>query len=289
MSAPRRHGDDQRVTEHSIRDHVVVFGVDGVRYDTLRAARTPTLDAIEAAGFLAPVRVNDAGPTISGPGWATVATGVLANRHGIYDNDLRGHHLAKYPDFLTRVRQHGGTTYASGCWPQLVTDTLGGPIFLGGGTLPYGEDPPTLPAWQDADQLVADDAAKVLGGDSISAAFVYFGLPDVVAHDQGLTPAYTEAIESSDRRIGEVIAAIENRPGFAAERWTVIAVTDHGHADEGGHGGESEPERTAWIAASGPGVPTRPPARLEQADVHAHVLAALGVAPDGALTGRPFA
>ncbi|GAA2390323.1 hypothetical protein [Nonomuraea africana] len=58
----------------------------------------------------------------------------------------------------------------------------------------------------------------------------------------------------------------------------------------GGHGGESEPERTAWIAASGPGVPGDPPAALEQADVHAHVLFALGIAPrpEWALAGRPF-
>ncbi|MFD1939750.1 alkaline phosphatase family protein [Nonomuraea mangrovi] len=203
-----------------MRPHVVVFGLDGVRHDTLLAARTPELDAIAAAGFLAPVRVNDAAPTISGPGWATIATGVLADRHGIYDNDLTGHQIAKYPDFLTRVR-----------------------------------------------------------------------LPDVVAHEEGLTPAYTAAVESCDRRIGRVLAAIRRRPSYAGERWTLIAVTDHGHVDVvGGHGGDSEAERTAWIAACGPGVPAEPPARLEQADVHAHVLAALGVEPrrEWALAGRPF-
>ena len=34
----------------------------------------------------------------------------------------------------------------------------------------------------------------------------------------------------------------------------MIVVTDHGHVDEGGHGGNTEVERTAWIAAFGPGI-----------------------------------
>lgn len=50
------------------------------------------------------MRVNDAAPTISGPGWTTVATGVLADLHGVYGNDLDGHRIADHPDFLTRIR-----------------------------------------------------------------------------------------------------------------------------------------------------------------------------------------
>lgn len=275
-----------------MRPHVVVLGLDGVRYDTLLAARTPELDAVAAAGFLAPVRVNDAAPTISGPGWATIATGVLADKHGIYDNDLTGHQIATYPDFLTRVRAalpHRATR-AWGSWPQLVRETYGGPIFLGGGGLPYGDDPPAAD-WDRADELVAESAATALGAEDLAAAFVYFGLPDVVAHEEGLTPAYTAAVESCDRRIGRVLAAIRRRPSYDRERWTVIAVTDHGHVDVvGGHGGDTDAERTAWIAACGPGVPGEPPGWLEQADVHAHVLAALGVEArrEWALTGRPF-
>lgn len=142
-----------------MREHVVVFGVDGVRYDTLREARTPTLDAIAGDGFIGSFRVNDAAPTISGPGWATIATGVLADRHLIYDNDLTGHRIADYPDFLTRVRASlpGSRTYAIGSWPQLVHETYGGPIFLGGGIMPLGEHPGTE-GWEKADEVVATDA-----------------------------------------------------------------------------------------------------------------------------------
>lgn len=280
------------MTEPTRRNHVVVFGVDGVRYDALCATATPALDAIGAAGFIRPVRVDQAAPTISGPSWATIATGVLADRHRILGNQLRGHRIPKYPDFLTRVRENlpGRTTYAAAAWPQLVHETAGGPILLGGGYLPYSTEPQDLAEWEDADNFTANHACRVLGSADIAAAFVYFALPDMVAHRHGMSAAYAESITGSDQRIGKVIEAIRARRRFAEERWTFIAVTDHGHADDGGHGGDSEPERTAWIAASGPGVPVEPPADLELADVHAEVLSALniGIRPKWALTGRPF-
>src|SRR5262245_53077723 len=121
-----------KVTSASRR--AVVFGVDGVRFDTLCATRTPHIDGIAAAGFLAPVQVNPAGPTISGPCWSTVATGVLPTRHGVFDNDLRGHRIADSPDFLTRVRttRPSAQTYAAADWPPLVDETDGGPVFIGG-------------------------------------------------------------------------------------------------------------------------------------------------------------
>ncbi|WP_327087260.1 alkaline phosphatase family protein [Nonomuraea sp. NBC_01738] len=277
------------MTEH-LTDRVVVFGVDGVRHDTLLAARTPAVDAIAAAGFLAPFRVNDAGPTISGPGWTTIATGVLATKHRVFNNDLTEHQISKFPDFLSRAREVGFSTYAAGSWPQLVTETHGGPIFLGGGSMPCGDDPETAEAFDRADQLVADEAAGVLGERDIAAAFVYFGLPDVVAHAEGPTADYAASVEACDRRIGQVMAAIRGREPYAKERWTFVVVTDHGHTDQGGHGGESEQERTAWIAAAGRDVPSRAPEGLEQADVHAHVLHALGIAarPAWELTGRAF-
>src|SRR5512146_3206346 len=47
----------------------------------------------------------------------------------------------------------------------------------------------------------------------------------------------------------------------------VVVVTDHGHLDEGGHGGREPKVTTAWAAAAGPGIrPGAPPlvARLEE-------------------------
>ncbi len=70
--------------------HVLVVGVDGVRFDLLGPATTPSIWAFGQAGFLAPVAIDAATPTLSGPCWATIATGAGVDGHGITGNDLTG-------------------------------------------------------------------------------------------------------------------------------------------------------------------------------------------------------
>ncbi|MEV0644447.1 alkaline phosphatase family protein [Phytomonospora sp. NPDC050363] len=259
---------------------VLVFGLDGIRFDRLRSAKTPHLDAIAAAGFLAPTRIRDVNPTISGPCWATIATGVHADEHGILGNDLSGHRLASHPCFLARATAAGLTSYAVAAWPPLLTGDSGGPIFRP--ELSFVPDPrPGEPAGGDpfTDQAAADHACEVLAGTDVDVAFVYFGAVDEVGHHVGTGPEYDAQIEETDARVGQVLAAIEGRAHYAEETWTVLAVTDHGHVDGGGHGGDSDLERTAWIAGRGPGL--RGNGVYEHADIPVLVLSALGVARPG--------
>ncbi len=54
-----------------------------------------------------------------------------------------------------------------------------------------------------------------------------------------------------------------------------MVVTDHGHLDEGGHGGREPEVETAWAAAAGPGIrPGAPPLITCQEEVAPLVLAA---------------
>jgi len=56
-----------------------------------------------------------------------------------------------------------------------------------------------------------------------------------------------------------------------------VVVTDHGHLDQGGHGGREPEVTSAWAAAAGPGIrPGAPPPITRQAQVASLVLAALG-------------
>ncbi|WP_083936973.1 alkaline phosphatase family protein [Longispora albida] len=267
---------------------VVVFGVDGVRTDTLAAAHTPWIDAIAAEGLYAEFELNDLAPTVSGPGWSTVATGVWADKHRIDGNVFADHALEEYPDFLSRLRAAWPEirTYAAADWAPLVsTDSLG-PVFAtphralrvdaaGGGEKagPFGHD------YDATGADIAADAARVLGGSDYHASFVYFGEPDEVCHYQGVCPEYTAAVERADQRIGTVVEAIRARPTYAAEQWTFIVVTDHGHVDEGGHGGRDPWEAQAWIAASGPAVP-QGKVLTEHVDIAPSVFRALGLDVD---------
>lgn len=276
------------------RRHVLVVAIDGVRADERRAATTPALDAIEQTGFLTDVRVDERNPTISGPVWATVASGVYGAEHGIRDNDLRGNRLDEFPDVLTRVRQEvpGATTFAAASWPQLVSSDHGGPIFAGGGFLPnnpagQGEQPEAI--------AVMDAEATVRTCDELRTAdhavlFSYIMLPDAVGHAEGVTPRYRSAIEWSDGQLARMLTAIDERLSRTEEEWTVIVVTDHGHLDEGHHGGESEEERSAWIAASGPGITADSGTRVDHADIPVHILRRFDIPIDPAwgLAGVDF-
>ncbi len=253
--------------------HIVVFGVDGVRTDTLRAAHTPRIDAIEAAGLFSEFELSTDAPTMSGPTWATVATGQWPSRHGVFNNNFPNNRLSSFADFLTRVRQRKLLTYLATSWSPLVATEWGGPIFrcpsyatfINGDDLDYGA----------VDEALADDAARVLSTYDIAASFVYLGNPDHVAHHVDTESNYVSAIEAADRQIGRVMDAIASRPAYEQEEWTYLVVTDHGHLDGGGHGGRSKWERTAWIAAAGPGVAGGQQA--SHVDVAPTVLAALGL------------
>lgn len=256
---------------------VLVFGLDGIRFDRLRSSPTPHLDAITAEGFLAPTRIRDVNPTISGPCWATIATGVHADEHGILDNDLSGHRLDGYPCFLARATAAGLSSYGVAAWPPLLTGDSGGPIFRPG--VSFTPDPrPGTPAGGDpfTDQAAADHACEVLATRDVDVAFVYFGAVDEIGHHVGTGPEYDAQITETDARVGQVLAAVASRPAFARETWTVLLVTDHGHVDGGGHGGDSDLERTAWIAGRGPGLVNG--SVYEHADIPVLVLSALGVA-----------
>ncbi|WP_432149642.1 HAD-IA family hydrolase [Streptomyces sp. bgisy029] len=263
---------------------VLVVGIDGVRLDTLARVPTPHLDTVADSGFLAPVTVAESTPTMSGPCWATVVTGVRVTKHAVWSNDFSGHRLGVFPDFATRLaRQDGRRTYVAAAWEPLVTVADGGPMFRRPTRLTHHAPAADTPqAWEDADEATVRDAVAVLTHEDPKASFVYLGAPDETAHHLGCGTAYEESIASADRRLGRLLTALRERRTYEDEAWTVLVVTDHGHRDEGGHGGTSEAERTAWLACAGPditagAVPVRP---VRHEDVAAQVYAALDRTPD---------
>ncbi|ALE04162.1 phosphodiesterase (plasmid) [Arthrobacter sp. ERGS1:01] len=270
--------------------HVLVVGMDGIRHDSLLDAQTPVLDALARDGVLLPVRVHEKNYTVSGPVWSTVATGVYMDRHGVVGNSVHPPEMAAFPDFTARVRAHDphAETMIAASWHPLAAAVECGPIFSSRGWVnevdPEREN--NRESWLRADDEVADYAAGRLGAEDLAVSFVYFGEGDVEAHNHGTGPGYTACIERCDARLGRLVEAIAGRPGRADEDWSVIVVTDHGHLDQGGHGGESDEERTAWMVASGAGMPDGITA-LDHADIAAQVLATFGV-PDANLDGVPF-
>ena len=275
----------------SARKALVVL-LDGVRFDCLTQASTPVLDRLAAEGFLAPTRIfgTDLAPTLSGPAISSIATGVWPDKHRVPGNRLHGHALDRYPDFLTRLESAvpPRRTFAALDWAPLGLPEDGGPVFSDAIAAKIAlATAQTWAAYRRDDARLLGATVRVLRERDPDAAFVYLGASDIAAHEFGCRgPQYREAIETCDRQVGDLLAAVDARSQRAGEQWLVIVVTDHGHRDEGGHGGDSDAERTAWVALAGDGAPTAAPATLSNVDIAPTVLAHLGVAwvgepPDG--------
>ena len=237
---------------------LLLIGIDGLRIDrAFGTGLAPTLDALRADGVFVPSKVD--GPTISAPSWATILTGATHAEHRIDDNAMRGHQLDDHPDFLTRawLDDPTTTTYAAAGWPVL-TDPAGlGPIIrlrqdqidaqqhlvisLNGELYGYRAIDPEIAA--------RAKLAISYGGPDLS--FVYFCQTDDAGHYFGVfSREYDEAIELSDQRVSQLLAAVDERVEAFDETWIVAVTTDHGHVDAGGHGGDSEEERQTFLLAT---------------------------------------
>ncbi|WP_285727901.1 alkaline phosphatase family protein [Psychromicrobium xiongbiense] len=275
--------------------HLLVVGIDGVRFDSLQAADTPALSSLATAGILLPVQVHEKNPTISGPVWSTVATGVHMDRHQVTGNgpqhkEASGPLPTRHPDFLARIgaARPEAATMVAVSWFPLAADYECGPIFSGPSWLPsinpdFSDD--HAAAWIQVDDEVADYATERLATEDLAVSFVYFGEVDEYAHRDGTDAGYQAAIERCDARLARLLEVVRGKVEHG-EDWTVIVVTDHGHIEGGGHGGDSPAERTAWIAAAGAGIDSSLTGLL-QADIPAHALHLFGL-PHTDLDGVPF-
>lgn len=271
---------------------VLLIGLDGVRVDVLAEAHTPHLDGLIVQGSFTD-RAQTRPPTVSGPGWSSMLTGVWSDKHLVTGNNFAGNDYASYPDFLTRLEQIDPEfeTFAVLDWPPLGTSASGGPLVSNAVDTKLKVDGDEL-GYTEADARSLALATEYLANENPDAAFVYLGDVDVVGHDHGsLSPEYEASIETADEQVGELLRAIEQRPTYGEEDWLIIVSTDHGRRDDGGHGGTSELERTIFCLISGPAA--RVGAIDEQVDiidvaVTALVHLGIEIDPDWKLDGKPI-
>ena len=285
----------------SAHARVLVIGLDGVRWDKLQQVvadgRAPHLAQLMRRGFGNAAQLEYEPPaafTVSEVGWSTIAAGVNPDKHlvtGPLNMDPDQADKNGHPDFLTRIERLAPDTgtFSATDWGNLGLPVNGGPIFSDEIDVKHAtaaDD--SAAAYEAGDQADADVAVGFLRDPRMNAGFVYFGLPDEVAHLSGsATAAYTDSIAATDARVGQVVAA--------ARGWTVIVTTDHGQIDAAipplalSHGGPSAVERESFVIAAGPGISPGPLPRARVVDIHPTVLARVGLPGDADLDGVPFA
>jgi hypothetical protein len=227
-----------------VTSRALLIGIDGVRLDTLTEVATPRIDTLAAEGFLTTATIPPVNRVMSGAMWATILTGVWADRHGVRYNWWPSRRLRAFPDVLQRITRADGDVFAAVSWPPLAVRSGCGPILRTRAYLP-NRRPTALASWERADAAVVEHALERLADPAVRAGFVYLGQADIAAHLQGVGLAYRSAIEACDRLVGRLVDAVRARPD--ADEWTVVVTTDHGHRDAGGHGTRTEAETTVWV------------------------------------------
>lgn len=284
--------DDAGADRSTPAPRVLLVGIDGVRADVLAEVPTPNLDALAADGLLV-TNARTTRPSVSGPAWSSMLTGVWPDKHGVTNNEFTGARYDVYPDFLTRIERSRPelSTAAIVDWLPLARRDAGTPTISDAVDERHVLDGYEL-GWAEADTQSVERAVELLRDAGPDALFVYLGNPDETSHEHGSIGAeYRAAIELADRHVGALVDAVRARSTYADERWLILASTDHGRRSDGGHGGDSPEEMTIWVLAHGLArVDPAALGRVDIVDIAPTALTHLGLGLDSAwaLDGTPL-
>ncbi len=174
---------------------VLLVGWDGVRPDILREVATPVFDALVTQGTFSET-AETARPTVSGPCWSSILTGVWPEKHGVTSNDFSPNQYATYPDVFTLIESVSPelNTFAVADWLPLVSDEDGGPLISGAIDRKVILNGYGL-GWLEADELSVDLAVEEIRNADPDFLFVYVGSPDEISHNiGGIGAEYRDAI-----------------------------------------------------------------------------------------------
>jgi len=241
-----------------MKSKILLIGVDGLNLETA-LEHSPTLRKLKSESYFSLLTIEP--PTWSGPSWSTLLTGSTHQQHGVLDNSFVGHKLLHHPDLLSRAfyQDQSTTTFAAAGWPPLVDPIGHGPVIherreqakalrhrvlvRDGETYGYTQ----------VDAEIAAAAFYAISQHGPDVSFIYFCGVDEAGHAFGaIGPEYSGAIARIDAYLDNLLQAVRVRAS-EDEPWLVVITTDHGHVDEGGHGGDSAKERASFVVAHGVG------------------------------------
>jgi predicted AlkP superfamily pyrophosphatase or phosphodiesterase len=226
--------------ETHVRNKVLLIGIDGCRPDALARAKAPQLhELIREGAFSDKAQTGDI--PISGPGWASMLTGVWRTKHGVFNNDFVGAQWTQYPHFFRRIKEVQPKAYTASIvhWGPIETRIVAGA---------------DLSTQFRKDAKVADEACRLLTEGDPDVLFLQFDEVDAAGHRYGFHPSvdrYRMAIEQTDAYVGRMLQAVRSRKTFSRENWLILASTDHGGADRD-HKTNIPANRTIFVIVSGP-------------------------------------
>lgn len=244
-----------------MKTKILLIGIDGLILEkALASGLAPMLASLKSEGYFSELTMS--APTLSGPGWSTLLTGSTHQQHAVADNNFSGHSLLFRPDLLSRAfyQDQRTTTFAAAGWPPLVDPAGVGPVIherreqaRAGQHRVIARDGETY-GYRTIDAEIADVAVFAVEKYGPDVSFVYFCDADEAGHSHGvLGQHYIEAIARIDTYLTRLHSSVSTRAGKFQEEWLIVVTTDHGHVDEGGHGGDSPQELASFVISKGVG------------------------------------
>lgn len=258
------------ITGFSKTRKAVFIIIDGVPADMIERLNTPTINRIASQGAYA--RAYTGGevggysqtPTISAIGYTNLLTATWLNKHNVGGNPNLKPNYNYWTIFRIakeQKREYKTAIYSS--WTDNRTVLLGeGKKETGHLKIDYvcdGFDLDTLRFPQkdkelhifDIDEHVSKQAAQGIRNDAPDLSWVYLWYTDDAGHIEGNGSFFDEYTQKADLQIERIWQAVQYREKYFDEEWMVVVTTDHGRTESGyGHGGQSERERTTWIATN---------------------------------------
>lgn len=258
------------ITGFSKTRKAVFIIIDGVPADMIERLNTPTINRIASQGAYA--RAYTGGevggysqtPTISAIGYTNLLTATWLNKHNVGGNSNLKPNYNYWTIFRIakeQKREYKTAIYSS--WTDNRTVLLGeGKKETGHLKIDYvcdGFDLDTLRFPQkdkelhifDIDEHVSKQAAQGIRNDAPDLSWVYLWYTDDAGHIEGNGSFFDEYTQKADLQIERIWQAVQYREKYFDEEWMVVVTTDHGRTESGyGHGGQSERERTTWIATN---------------------------------------
>ena len=248
--------------------------VDGIPADVIERVNTPGIDAVVASGSYqrayvgGEVGLPTESPTVSAVGYMSLLTGTWSNKHNVRANHGLEPNYAYWDIFrIAKYQTEPATTAIFSTWTDNRTILLGDGLPQAGGNkfdfvadgfevdAMFASDLDDIERIQAIDLHVTRVASKTLVESAPDLSWVYLQHTDDIGHRDGDGHAMDRAVRWIDARVLELYSAVKARERLAAdEDWLVVVTTDHGRksSDGKGHGGQSERERTIWIASNTP-------------------------------------
>ena len=241
---------------------------DGIPADVIEKLDPPNFKKIAKEGGFARALVGgekggySETPTISAVGYNSVLTGVWANKHNVWDNDIAAPNY-NYPTIFRLLKTHSPQKKIGifSSWQDNRTKLVGDKLAETGSiSVDYkfdGLELDTINYPQDEkrdfmhriDEKVVDEAAQAVRVNAPDLSWIYLEYTDDMGHMYGDSPEFYKAIGYMDEQVGRIWNAIEYRRQNFNEEWLLMVTTDHGRDSLTGrdHGGQSAREKAGWI------------------------------------------